>query len=86
MIKDAIHASDNLKNRNIKIFVQGSYANNTNVKAESTYDYNFGSVKIIAFKAKYLNGDIRLNDHDDIKWVEINDLHNFDYVEADILL
>jgi len=38
MIKDAIRASDDLKNKNIEIFVQGSYANNTNVRAESDVD------------------------------------------------
>ncbi len=38
MIKDAIRSSDDLKNKNIEIFVQGSYANNTNVKRESDVD------------------------------------------------
>ena len=38
MIKDAIRASDDLKNKNIEIFIQGSYANNTNVRAESDVD------------------------------------------------
>lgn len=38
MIKDAIRSSDDLKNKNIEIFVQGSYANNTNVKKESDVD------------------------------------------------
>lgn len=38
MIKDAIKSSDDLKNEDIDIFVQGSYANNTNVKAESDVD------------------------------------------------
>ena len=32
MIKDATSVSDNLKNKIIEIFVQGSYANNTNVR------------------------------------------------------
>ncbi|WP_338762016.1 nucleotidyltransferase [Bernardetia sp. ABR2-2B] len=38
MIKDAIRASEELQNRNIEVFVQGSYANNTNVRAESDVD------------------------------------------------
>ncbi len=38
MIKDAISASEHLKNKNIEVFVQGSYANNTNVRAESDID------------------------------------------------
>ena len=38
MIKDAIKASDELKDKDIEIFVQGSYANNTNVRANSDVD------------------------------------------------
>lgn len=38
MIKEAIKDYDNLKNKDIEIFVQGSYANNTNVRAKSDVD------------------------------------------------
>ena len=38
MVKDAISASDKLKDKDIEIFVQGSYANNTNVRANSDVD------------------------------------------------
>ena len=38
MIKDAIGTSDKLKDKDIEIFVQGSYANNTNVRANSDVD------------------------------------------------
>ncbi len=38
MIKDAIKASEELKDKDIEIFVQGSYANNTNVRANSDVD------------------------------------------------
>lgn len=38
MIKSAINASDDLKNLDIEIFVQGSYANNTNVRTNSDVD------------------------------------------------
>ena len=40
MIKDAIDSSENLKFRrnNIEIFIQGSYANNTNVRSNSDVD------------------------------------------------
>lgn len=38
MIKDAINSNEKLKQKDIEIFVQGSYANNTNVKAESDVD------------------------------------------------
>ena len=38
MVKDAISSSVELKTKDIEIFVQGSYANNTNVRAESDVD------------------------------------------------
>jgi hypothetical protein len=38
MVKDAISSSEELKTKDIDIFVQGSYANNTNVRAESDVD------------------------------------------------
>lgn len=37
-VRNAINTSDKLKNRNIKVFAQGSYHNNTNVKHESDVD------------------------------------------------
>ena len=37
-IKNAINASDKLKSRNIKVFPQGSYRNNTNVRLDSDVD------------------------------------------------
>lgn len=38
MIKEAIQSYDNLKYKDIEIFVQGSYANNTNVRTKSDVD------------------------------------------------
>lgn len=38
MAKDAVRSSDKLKGKDIEIFVQGSYANNTNVRKESDVD------------------------------------------------
>ncbi|CAA6808924.1 MAG: Nucleotidyltransferase [uncultured Campylobacterales bacterium] len=38
MIKEAIDNYDNLKDKNIEVFVQGSYVNNTNVKTKSDVD------------------------------------------------
>lgn len=37
-IKNALSRSDNLKNRDIEIFLQGSYANSTNIKDDSDVD------------------------------------------------
>lgn len=37
-IRNAIKSSDKLRNRNVSIFVQGSYRNNTNVRKDSDVD------------------------------------------------
>lgn len=46
VIRNAINASDKLNHRNIRIFTQGSYRNNTNVRANSDVD-----VGILCFDA-----------------------------------
>jgi len=38
MIRAAVEADDFLRSQNLEIFLQGSYANNTNVRAESDVD------------------------------------------------
>ena len=40
MVKDAIDNDEKLKAKSIEVFVQGSYANNTNVKLNSDIDIN----------------------------------------------
>jgi len=40
MVRDAINASSDLKDFDIEVFLQGSYANNTNVKQNSDVDIN----------------------------------------------
>lgn len=40
MVKEAIRTDENLKNKNIEIFGQGSYPNNTNIKLNSDVDVN----------------------------------------------
>ncbi len=40
MVCDAINASDDLKDLDIEVFLQGSYANNTNVRLNSDVDIN----------------------------------------------
>lgn len=38
MVRKAIDESEELKAMNIEVFIQGSYANNTNVRTESDVD------------------------------------------------
>lgn len=54
MIQDAINASDKLKNRDVRIFLQGSYRNKVNVRADS--DVDVGVVCKDVFYAHYPKG------------------------------
>jgi hypothetical protein len=54
MMKKAVNSSDFLKSKDIDIFVQGSYGNNTNVRAESDVDVCIMLKDI--FYAKYPDG------------------------------
>lgn len=58
-IKNAIQASDKLNHRNIRIFTQGSYRNNTNVKADS--DVDVGVLCFDTFFHNFPNGYSREN-------------------------
>lgn len=57
MIRDAIRSDPNLNKMDIEVFVQGSYANNTNVKAES--DIDICVMLKDTFHSKYPEGKTR---------------------------
>lgn len=52
--------------------------------AESVYQYEQKTVKLIAFKV-YSDAEITtMNAHDDVKWVPVNELLNYDLAPADV--
>lgn len=56
-IKEAIHASEKLKNRNIRVFTQGSYRNRVNVRQSS--DVDIGVVCFDAYFSEYKDDNVR---------------------------
>jgi 8-oxo-dGTP diphosphatase len=48
------------------------------------YTYNFGDVELFVFKARFVSGDLTLQDHSEIKWVLPSELLNYDFPEATI--
>jgi len=48
------------------------------------HDYGTVQIRLIAYKAKYIQGDIRLVDHDDYRWVEKTELVKFEWAPADV--
>lgn len=52
--------------------------------SESRYKYEFGEIKLLAYKAVSRNRDFKLSVHSEIKWVDPQNIRNFDYAPADI--
>ena len=50
----------------------------------SEYVYPHISVCLNVYKAKYVSGEIKLNDHKEAHWISIAELKKFEYPEADI--
>ena len=38
--------------------------------AESIYQYNIGTIKLLAYKARWIDGEYKLTAHTQIKWVK----------------
>jgi len=50
----------------------------------SVYAYDFYTVELMAFKATIEAGEIKLNDHAEMAWVEAGDLHKYAFAPADL--
>ena len=50
----------------------------------SLYHYDFYSVELMAFRTKIISGEIRLNAHDDMAWVEPQELGEYEFAPADL--
>ena len=48
------------------------------------HKYPHGIFELLAYRVKHISGKIILNDHDEIKWVTINEMSNFEFPPADI--
>jgi len=54
--------------------------------AESIYEYNSGTIKLMAFWCKWISGDFILKVHSQIVWANYSELDLYDYAPADIPL
>ena len=48
-----------------------------------TYPYETGDIRLIAYKAQIISGNMQLNVHNDAKWVTVNELKNYEFPPAD---
>lgn len=50
----------------------------------TVYKYETGEINLIAYKAIIISGEIKLNVHNDARWVTIGELKSYDLAPADI--
>ncbi len=48
------------------------------------HDYGSIRVKLMAYESQHIKGDYSLTDHDQIAWVEANEMKNYSFAEADL--
>ena len=51
---------------------------------ESIFEYPSGRIKLIAFYCEWKSGDLRLLEHEEVKWVKAKALSAFEFAPADI--
>ena len=51
--------------------------------AENMHTYEMGTIRLLAYHTVWQGGDFSLNAHAAIKWVSLNQLHEFDFAPAD---
>ena len=50
---------------------------------QKIFNYPDKDINLIAIECKQIKGDIKLNEHEDFKWVNKNELKNFNFAPAD---
>ena len=52
--------------------------------AESVFDYGSKTIRLLAYWSAYLDGDITLDSHDEIRWVSLAEIGSYQLAPADI--
>jgi 8-oxo-dGTP diphosphatase len=50
----------------------------------SPYEYPHLAIELLAYRATYIAGEFKLNDHDEIRWVLPSELLRYDLAGADV--
>ena len=51
----------------------------------SIYHYDHMSIELLAYRTYWEDGEIDLKDHDDFKWISLEQLAEFDFAPADMV-
>lgn len=54
--------------------------------AESIYDYGNKIVRLLAYQVEHVSGDFQLIDHDELRWLPLEELSSVEWAPADIPL
>lgn len=54
--------------------------------SESVYQYDFGTINLKGYICKFMSGEMSLNDHSEVKWVNIDELKLYKMAPADVKL
>ena len=52
----------------------------------TTFDYPTWTIKLLVYRAEITGGEMRLNVHNDVRWVSREELHAYDFCPADVEL
>ena len=52
--------------------------------SSNKHKYPHGIFELLAYRVKHISGEMILNDHDEIKWVTVDEISNFEFPPADI--
>jgi 8-oxo-dGTP diphosphatase len=55
-----------------------------NYFGEIVHSYDTNTIKLIAFQGSIVKGNIKISVHDECRWVNIEELKNFNFASADI--
>lgn len=50
----------------------------------SEFTYMLIPMELLVYRAKWISGDLKALDHDELKWVEPDELRKYDFVKADV--
>jgi mutator protein MutT len=53
---------------------------------ESIYDYGHKVIQLKAYRVTWLKGIFKLRDHDEVTWLEADELHSLKWAPADVPL
>ncbi len=52
--------------------------------AESIYEYPKGAIRLLAYRAEIIGGEMKLSVHDAYSWAPIEELHKYGLLPADV--